>query len=729
MSRMPRRPRRPWSLALFAGWLLAAGCGGWRAGGVGTYPDAPIVLISIDTLRSDHLPAYGYTKVETPAISAFARESVRFERAYSHIPLTLPSHASMFTGLLPGSHGVRDNLGYRLKLGDRAYLPKALHDAGYATGGAISAFVLRSETGFAQGFDFFAGDVELRINESMGQSQRPCTETLAAARDWLGHAAGAAKKKFFFFVHFYEPHTPYGEPEERARSASLSDAYDAEIAAVDRCFGELESQLRASGAWDDAIVALVSDHGEGLGEHGEVEHGILLQRASLQVPMLIKLPGGRRGGSVVPTPVALVDLFSTFTALLGLPEPAGLEGRSLFAAAPEQPRPIFAESYYPRLHLGWSELTSVIRGDYHAIFGPAPELYDLSRDPGELRDLRESERRPFAELLAANRELARPLNAPMAEDAETAAKLAALGYLGGSAAAPTEGPLPDPKSKIHSLKEYNAAMAAVSNQEFAKAVELARKLAEENPRMLDAWDLLGLSYARLGRLEEGLAAYRKAMELSGGTPHLAISIGNILLQQGELDDAAAHAKLALESSPTQAHTLLASVASKRKDWVTAEREARAAVAAGGTKVAPLLVLADAYREQDRLDQALQATDEAITILGPKQPKYSGLYLARGDIFARMGRIEEAAAAFHQETERFPWDPRAYSRLAALLVAAEHPQEAGEVLKALLARNPDSPAAVAEAIRSMRVLGDPETARRLLERARQRFPDDPVLATL
>jgi tetratricopeptide (TPR) repeat protein len=350
-------------------------------------------------------------------------------------------------------------------------------------------------------------------------------------------------------------------------------------------------------------------------------------------------------------------------------------------------------------------------------------------DPDERHDLRERERRRFAELLAIERALARPLNAPMAEDAETTAKLAALGYLGGAAAAPAEGPLPDPKAKIHSLKEYNAALAAVANQEFAKAVELSKRLTEENPRMLDAWDLLGLSYARLGRHAEGLAAYREAMELSGGTPHLAISIGNLLLLQGELDDAAAHAKLALEASPTQAHTLLASVAAQRKDWATAESSARAAIAAGGTKVAPLLVLAEAYREQGRLDQALQATDDALAALGPERPKYSGLYLARGDIFARMGRVEEAAAAFHEETERFPWDPRAYSRLAALLVAAEHPREAGEVLRALVARNPDSPAAVAEAIRSMRVLGDPETAQRLLERARRRFPGDPNFAKL
>jgi arylsulfatase A-like enzyme/Flp pilus assembly protein TadD len=695
-----------------------------KAGELPTFPNAPVVLVSIDTLRSDHLPPYGHSQGETPAISAWARESVRFERAYSHIPLTLPSHVSMLTGLLPGTHGVRDNLGYRLQPGERAYLPEVLRDAGYATGGAISAFVLRRETGFARGFDYFAGAVELHINESMGEGQRPCAETLAEARDWLQEAAG---RPFFFFAHFFEPHSPYEPPADlRARFAH---SYDAEIAAADRCVGALEAQLRASGVWDEAIVVLTSDHGEGLGEHGEYEHGVLLYRTALQVPLLVKLPGQSRGGTSVATPVALIDLFPTLTGLLGLPDPPGLEGRSLFSPPAAKPRPIFAETFYPRLHLGWSELTSVIQGDRHAIFGPDPELYDLTRDPGELTNLRDRERRVFAELEASHRAIAQPLDSPLAEDAETVAQLAALGYLGGGVAVPAAGALPDPKSRLDSLGDFDRAMTAAANQKYAESARLARAVCDENPQMVDAWYLLGLSYKHLGRLEQALEAYRQAMKLSGGAPHLTLAIGNLLLQQGELDEAAAHARLALETSPVQAHTLLASVGAQRKDWAAAEREARAAIERGGTKVAPLLVLAEAFREQGRLDEALRATDDALATLGPRQPKQWGLHLARGDIFARMGRIEEAARAFREETEQFPGDPRAYTRLAALLVAAEHPREAGEVLRALLARNPDSPAAVAAAIRSMRVLGDPETARRLLERARQRFPGDPNFSKL
>jgi len=719
-----RRSFRLWWIAPACVMALAACRAPQAHGPAGPFPHAPVVLVSIDTLRSDHLPPYGYQQIETPAISAFARQGVLFERAYSHIPLTLPSHASILTGLLPGENGVRDNLGYRLKLGDHPYLPDVLHQAGYATGGAVSAFVLRKETGINHGFDFYAGDIELRINESVGQSQRTCSETLAASRDWLRQAEA---EPFFFFIHFYEPHTPYEPPADvRAR---VRNPYDGEIVAVDRCFGDLENELRKSGVWDRAIVILISDHGEGLSEHGEPEHGILLYREALQVPFIVKLPGEARAGQRDATPVSLVDLFPTITTLLGLPTPEGLAGRSVFALADGDQRPIYSETFYPRLHLGWNELTSIIRGNLHGIFGPDPELYDLAQDPGERDNLRSTERREFASLLDDERKLTRPLNAPMAEDAETIAQMAALGYLGGGSLSADDGPLPDPKTKISSLRDYNDALSAVAQQEFTRAAQIAEKLCRDNPRMVDAWDLLGLSYSRLGELDKSIAAYRKALELNGGTPHIAIAIGTALLELGKLDEAEQHAKLALDASPAPAHTLLASIAVKRKDYAVAEREAKEAIAAGGTKIAPMLVLAGAYREQDRLQEALDLTDQALQLLGQDQPKYSGLYLARGDVLARLGRIDEAMASFKAEIDNFPWDPRAYSRLAALLVAAEHPAEAGEVLRALLARNPDSPAAVAAAIRSMRILGDPQTAQILLARARQRFPGNPILDQL
>jgi predicted Zn-dependent protease len=317
----------------------------------------------------------------------------------------------------------------------------------------------------------------------------------------------------------------------------------------------------------------------------------------------------------------------------------------------------------------------------------------------------------------------------MAENAETAAQLKALGYAAGTVRAPLSGALPDPKARIGALRDFSEAMELTQKPDYAQAAEKLRQLTVENPSMVDAWDLLGDSLRHLGQLDEALAAYRKAMEISGGTPHLAISTGMLLLEMGELDDAAAHARMALAINPAAAHSLLASVAEKKGDYATAEREAKLSLEAGGSKIGPLLVLANTYRDQNRLDEALAMTEQAMQSLGPTPPKYQGLYLARGDIFARLGRLEDAVAAFRSEIDRFPEDPRAYSRLAALLVAAEHPQEAGTVLQEMLARNPNSPVVLAAAVRSMRVLGDPDTAQRLLAEARHRFPDDKTLAKL
>lgn len=700
----------------------AAACGRFGGGAVGTYPDAPIILISIDTLRSDHLPDYGYQHGSTPAISSLVSQGVLFERAYSHIPLTLPSHLTMFTGQYPGEHGVRDNLGYRFRAGDKPYLPKFLRQAGYATGGAISAFVLRPETGVSEGFDFFAGDVELRVNESIGSSQRPCGETLDKARPWLDQRGD---EKFFFFFHIYEPHTPYEPPPELA--AHFVSPYDGDIAAADRCVAKLTADLQRNRTWERAIVILVSDHGEGLAEHGEPEHGILLYREDLQVPFIVKLPGEALRGRRIADPVQLVDLFPTIAALAGLPTPPGLPGGPVFAL-PKEPRPIVAETYYPRLHLGWNELTSVIRGNWHGIFGPDPELFDTAADPGERQSVRDAERRNFAELRDLDKTLRHPLNAPMAEDAETTAKLAALGYL-GSTSVVAEGPLPDPKSHVQSLGDYNRALQAVTSQNFALGLQLAQKLTVENPRMIDAWDLLGLANSRLGRMQDALTAYKRAMELTGGTPHLAISIGSVEMDMSNLEEAERYFRLALDASPAAAHTLLAGVARLREDYQAAEREAKAALAAGGSKTGPLLLLAQVYRDQGRLEEALKLTFEAQEALGSGNPKHSGLYLVRGDILGRLERVPEAIQAFQTEIERFPWDPRAYSHLAALLVASGHADEGGNVLRALIGRNPDSPSAFAEAVKSMRVLGDPRTAAQLLALAKKRFPTDQALAKL
>ncbi len=367
----------------------------------------PVILISIDTLRADHLPAYGYQGVETPHLDELRRDGVLFTNAYTPTPLTFPAHSSLLTGLLPAAHGVRDNVGYtldreKISSGELPFLPQILKEKGYATGGAVSAYVLQGKHGLRTGFDFYEDAVELRANRGLGGLQRAGGETLKASLDWL---RGAAEKPFFYFFHIYEPHTPYTPPEQFA-SRYAASPYDGEIAAADAIIGELIAELKRLDAYDRALVILVSDHGEGLGDHGEEEHGVLLYREAIHVPLLLKLPDGRLAGATADAPVELTDVVPTVLSLLGLPKPGSVRGTSLLAALEPSSSPpsdtparrAYSETFYPRLHFGWSDLASLIDARWHYIEGPDPELYDIVADPRETRNLLRDERRAYAEL-------------------------------------------------------------------------------------------------------------------------------------------------------------------------------------------------------------------------------------------------------------------------------------------------------------------------------------------
>ncbi|HEY0783215.1 MAG TPA: sulfatase-like hydrolase/transferase [Thermoanaerobaculia bacterium] len=726
--------RRPLRTSLFAlGALTAltalsvAGCsGGGSIPGDGAFRGAPVVLISIDTLRSDHLPIYGYKGVETPAIDALRRDGVLYTRAYSHVPLTLPSHVSILTGLLPADHGVRDNVGYRLHSDRVPYLPRVLKAAGYTTGGFVSTYVLRAETGLADGFDHYDGNIEVRLGESLGRSQRPGGETLKLAEEWLDKITSGP---FFLFFHLYEPHTPY-EPPEPFASRYKEHPYDGEIAAADALVGQLVAELKQKGVYDKAIVILLSDHGEGLLEHGEQEHGVLLYREALQVPLVVKLPGSRLAGRTADRAAQLIDVFPTIAALTGAKAPAG-PGTSLLALlAPDaKERQVYAETYYPRLHMGWSDLHSLIESRFHLIDGPDPELYDLVADPGEKVERRQDERRAFTGLRQAVAAYVKPLAAPAAVDAETARRLASLGYLGAATTA-TRGPLPDPKTRVHAVADFAQALGLFAHQQFAQAVPAFERVLRDNPDMADGWESLGQALQHLGRQEDALAAFDRAMKLTGGVGHVALAKATVLLDLHRLDEAEEHAKLGLETGPANAHSLLAQIAFERGDHPLAEREAQAALAARGSRVGPLLTMAQVLRAEGHLEQALAKTDEAVAELDHMQgeKKFPGLYFVRGDVLARLDRPADAEKAFLREIQDAPGNPRAYSRLAILYATEGRAQEAVDALHRMVAHD-ESPAAYAEAVKTFRILGDPATAAALLRHALAMHPESRELRAL
>ena len=658
--------------------LALAAC---RRGSGERFPGAPVVLVSIDTLRSDHLPAYGYGRVATPAIDALAKDAVVFERAYSHVPLTLPSHLTVLTGQLPGHHGVRDNVGYPFDPDHHPFLPRAFKAAGYATGGAVSSFVLRAETGIGRGFDAYDSTMPHERDERLDTIQRAGTATVAAALDWLAPRAG---RPFFLFLHLYEPHTPY-RPAEPFATRYRDRPYDGEIATADAAVGRFLDELKRLGVYDRAVVALISDHGEGLGEHGENQHGIFLYRTTLQVPLLLKLPGGRLGGRRVAAPARLVDLFPTLLELAGLPVPAGIDGASLLPllAPGAAGREAYAEAYYGRIHFGWSELASLVGGPggrYHYIEAPEPELYDLLEDPGETRNVLAGERRAYAALRRDLAPFRAELAPPAPADAETAAKLAALGYLGGGGMR-SAGPRPDPKSQRQVMLAIETALDEIASGRSDEAVPILERAVAANPGMADAWDLLARCYTRLGKSAEAARAFEREMKLAGGSPEIALPTANALLAAGRLDAARQHAELALKSNPRGAYDVLVRVAAARGDEAGAVALMRRAVAAGAASPAVRSQLGIHLEERGAPAEAIAVLQPLAQEAGP--PALNALGMALSD----SGRHDEAMAVLERAVARDPKDALGYQGLGIVSLRLERPQPAADYLRRALDLDP------------------------------------------
>ena len=707
---LKRRLARTLAATALTAWGAAVGCSRPEV-----FPKAPVILISIDTLRADHLPVYGYRSVETPNLDRLAADSIVFENAVAQVPLTLPSHVSLFTGLLPFANGVRDNVGYRLEK-KHATVATFLRSRGYATGGAVSAFVLERGTGVAEGFDFYEDRIESRdVAEALGRVQRSGGETAKLLEDWISRQNG--RTPIFAFLHVYEPHTPY-EPPAPFRETYSSRPYDGEIAASDAIVGSFLEFLKARRIYDRAIVILLSDHGEGLGEHGEDEHGILLYREALRVPLFVKLPGSRQAKRRDRSPAGLVDVFPTIAAVLGEKPPEGLGGISLFSSPSTAPRTVsvYSETLYPRFHFGWSDLASLTDARYQYIAAPRPELYDWTSDPAEKRDLAPGLPAAFRSMRSALERMDRPLQSPGTSDPETVRKLASLGYLAGVAPAARTRGLPDPKDRIPALATLKEATHLVEQHRDDDAVALLSKLATENPLMLDVWETLARVLRRAGRPREAIEALQKADRLSPGTSPILIALADLYREAGELDRADSLAKAAIAAGASGVEEELALIALARKDLDEASRQAQIALSRSPNARAPYLLLARIEQARNRPEAALSQLERALEI----ERRSNGapmrdVQAVRGDAFARLGREADAEAAFRAEVRNFPENLDAWSRLALLYASAGRPDEFQRTLVEMTQRL-SSRRAFETASRLCGIVGDREGQSRWLARA-------------
>ncbi len=496
---------------------------------------------------------------------------------------------------------------------------------------------------------------------------------------------GRGGKPFFLFLHLYEPHTPY-EPPEPFASRYRTAPYDGEIATADAVVGTVIAALKRGGWYDKAIIVLLSDHGEGLGEHGEEQHGVFLYRETLQVPLLLKLPEGARAGTTVTTPAALVDIAPTLFALAGArPDvPPSFDGQNLLTLPAAPARRIYAETFFPRLHYGWSDLASLIEGRLHYIHGPAPELFDLVADPAEQRDALAAERPAAAALRQALNGYDRTLTPPSPVDAETSRKLAALGYAG--AARPTQsGALPDPRTKRGVMRDLYAAKTFAAQENYGEAAVLLRKVVSEEPGMVDAWAFLG---SCLDHPPEdppaALSAYQKAFALSGGAPELALPVARELHKMGRLDEAKAQAESAAAADPAAASEVLASIALARGDADTALAMMRRA---GRAK--------EAFRRDLGLLLAQTGrTQEALEVLQPlsSQNAEPATLTVMAHALADAGRPDEAVALLERALAADAQNAAAHELLGTIDLGLRKPEEARTHLQQAVALNPRLPAA-------------------------------------
>jgi arylsulfatase A-like enzyme/Flp pilus assembly protein TadD len=715
-------------LAFAAVGTSLAAVGGWRYARTSAPVSGPIVFISIDTLRADHLPAYGYTKVKTPAIDALAADGIVFERAYSHAPQTLPAHASLLSGRLPFETGVRDNVGFSIKPTERL-LPLMLHERGFATGGIVSAYVLRKETGINRGFDFFDGEMPPSSPElSIGQVQRDGGESEQIAEHWLD---SVGTSRVFLFLHLYEPHKPYAPPDRFKAYAP----YDGEIAYADEIVGRLVKYLKAHQLYDRATIVLLSDHGEGLGDHGEQEHGLFVYDEAIHVPLVIKQEANAGGGRRIADLVQHVDLVPTILDLVKAPGAGNLRGRSLKplleGTGKLQPVPIYSEALYARYHFGWSELSAITDERYRYIKAPREELYDLDRDPHEKANIAEERPQPRQALRGALDRVTAgaTIQAPAEVSADARERLQALGYVGAQTEVSTKpgDTLADPKDKREILERYREAVDFASQRKWPQAIALLQQILRQDPEMADVWSQLATFATRLDRFDLAVDAYKHYITLKPEEPTAYIGAAAALLKLRKLDDAREYASLAAEvaaetdhRSRASAHEMLTKIALAKHDTEEAKAQAALARAEDPTLPLPIYIEGRLLYDQGNYADALPFFTQAIAELKKSGTlQINELHFYAADTLGRLERYEEAEREFIEELKYFPQNTRARGGLAMLYQASGKPDDAARVLADMLRITP-TPDSYALAARLYTMFGNRKQAEIVRTEARQVF---------
>jgi len=622
----------------------------------GVLRGANVLLVTVDTLRADRVGAYGSGRGLTPTIDSLANEGLRFDRTYAHVPLTLPSHASLLTATYPTRNGVRDNGAFRLPE-NRSTVATALESAGYRTGAFVGAFVLDARFGLNRGFDVY--DDRMRSHGSdLELAERPAEQVFRAAARWIldGQADAATArpgelsiratdKKWFAWVHVYDPHEPYAPPEPY-QSRYSGAPYDGEIAYADAALGAFLARLRTAQALINTLIVLASDHGESLGEHGERTHGLFAYDATLRVPLVMWAPSRIRPG-VFSDPMRLIDVVPTLLDLVGEPPLADADGRTVRPAiAGERPfddRESYFEALNASLTRDWAPLTGVVRGRHKLIDLPLPELYDLSADPGEQHNI-----------YAQRQEIARDLesrldrtvksaaaSSPAPIDADADARLRSLGYIVASdpRAARKYTPDDDPKRLVHLNTALDDAAARFAKGDASGAIDELRGIVRERPSMTIAYDRLAFALRAIGRIAEAVDVLDAAARDGRADRTLLRSLGSALRDAGDLKRSAAVLESLAkgDASDLQSADALAQTYTRMRRSRDAELLFRRVLAASPNAATTWNNLGALFLTQKRTADAIDALSRAVAI----NPDLAGAHNGLGVAYAEQGRREMA----------------------------------------------------------------------------------------
>jgi arylsulfatase A-like enzyme/Flp pilus assembly protein TadD len=655
------------------------------------------VLITVDTLRADRIGCYGFPEIETPTMDMFARRGVKFGRCIAQTPLTLPSHTSLLSGTHPTFNGVRDNGGFLVPQ-DLVMLAELFKDSGYSTSAFVAAYVLDSKWGIDQGFDHYFDRFDLSKYKtvSLGNVQRRGDEVIDEALSWLEKNS---QNSFFAWIHLYDPHTPY-DPPSPFREKYPGRPYLGEIAYTDAQLGRLWDYLEDKGLVEDTILIFASDHGESLGEHGEQTHGFFIYQEGIHVPLIFVTPVEKLKGLNRNNIVSLVDVMPTILEMAEIPIPGQVQGESLLPLFlnGEEKRGNFAyaETFYPRYHYGWSELTSIQEGRYKLIVAPELELYDLQKDPMERVNLASREPEITRRLMRIVEQFQAETSMGSFEvdyrnlDEEARQKLAALGYIGNFTDPEIlKGKrLGDPKEKIVVFNQLSAARELILDEEYEDAVAMIQSILEKEPSIVDAYFTLGNLFLRQHDFASALDTFKKVLEIKPGDVFIINSIANAHIGLGEIDEAERFLLSLIDTIPpdSQIYLFLGNIKNLKGEHEEAIRYYEECIKHNPSSASAYNALGGILVVQGNLDEAepyLQKALESNSKLRRLHYNFALLFEGRGDFI-------RAADEYKQEIENNPEDFKSSFNLSRIYRNSGDVTEEEKYLRMTMEKNPDFP---------------------------------------